>query len=337
MQALRETKFDSVQGIAPIMGHAMNPKDLSERDIMALDAAKLYYAGHTQVEVASQLHVSRPTVSKLLAYAQRQGFVRISVVDPRDQSKEIVARLKKRYHLIDVVLVSPPLPGQEALRSALGSAAARMISDVVRDGDVIGIHPSRTLSAVADHLEVSRQQNLCVVQLAGGLLPTKESESVMGRFANALGARCYTLPVPAIVQSVTVRNRLAREDHVRPILMMASRARIAIFTVGSFEANLPALASTALSRGDIEVLNKRAVGDICGRFIDRNGRVCVPDINNKTFGIGLPELRHKEQKLLVAGGEDKAHAIFACLENGYANRLVIDYGTARAVLELRKK
>ena len=42
---------------------------LSAKEVQALDAAKLYYAGLTQQEVAQRLHVSRPTVSKLLAYA----------------------------------------------------------------------------------------------------------------------------------------------------------------------------------------------------------------------------------------------------------------------------
>ena len=50
---------------------------LSAKEVQALDAAKLYYAGLSQQEVAQRLHVSRPTVSKLLAYARRRGFVRI--------------------------------------------------------------------------------------------------------------------------------------------------------------------------------------------------------------------------------------------------------------------
>lgn len=57
---------------------------LSAKEVQALDAAKLYYAGLSQQEVAQRLHVSRPTVSKLLAYARRRGFVRIEIYDPRE-------------------------------------------------------------------------------------------------------------------------------------------------------------------------------------------------------------------------------------------------------------
>lgn len=50
---------------------------LSAKEVQALDAANLYYAGLTQQEVAQRLNVSRPAVSKLLAYAylHLQGHV----------------------------------------------------------------------------------------------------------------------------------------------------------------------------------------------------------------------------------------------------------------------
>ncbi|MDV6239597.1 sugar-binding domain-containing protein [Trueperella bernardiae] len=312
------------------------PEELTERDTLAINAAKLYYSGKTQAEVASDLHISRPTVSKLLAYAQRQGFIRISVIDPRDQSKDVITKLKQRYGLIDVVLVSPPLPTQDSLRNSLAAAAARTIGEMVRDGDIIGVAPSRTMRAVAEHLEVSRRQNLTVVQLAGGFLGGDENQRVVATFAGSLGAHCHTLPVPAFVQSVSMRNHLAQEDHVRPILALGARARIAIFTVGRVGASLPTLPKMTLSAHDVDVLGRRTVGDICGRFVDKHGRICLPDINNKTIGISLPDLRTKDQKLLIAGGGDKMHAILACLENGYANRVVLDYTTATAILHMRQ-
>ena len=58
---------------------------LTPKDAQALDAAKLYYSGLAQREVAERLHVSRSTVSKLLAHAEHRGFVRIEVYDPRER------------------------------------------------------------------------------------------------------------------------------------------------------------------------------------------------------------------------------------------------------------
>lgn len=57
---------------------------MTPRDRLALAAAKLYHGeGLPQEAVAAQLHVSRPTVSKLLATARRRGFVRTQVLGSR--------------------------------------------------------------------------------------------------------------------------------------------------------------------------------------------------------------------------------------------------------------
>ena len=87
-----------------------------------------------------------------------------------------------------------------------------------------------------------------------------------------------------------------------------------------------------LSDTDQRVLRERAVGEICSRVVDAEGCVCLPDLNNRTLGLSLTELRHVEQKVLVAGGTACAPAVRAALESGYANRLVTDVGTARWLL-----
>ena len=51
---------------------------MDSRDIQALTAVKLYYGeGLTQSQVATELGVSRPTVSKLLNLGRERGYVRI--------------------------------------------------------------------------------------------------------------------------------------------------------------------------------------------------------------------------------------------------------------------
>ena len=84
---------------------------LSAKEVQALDAAKLYYAGLSQQEVARRLHVSRPTVSKLLAYARRRGFVRIEIHDPREQDPMLLDTLRERR-----LRGAQPRPGRGARR-----------------------------------------------------------------------------------------------------------------------------------------------------------------------------------------------------------------------------
>ncbi|MFC5370470.1 sugar-binding transcriptional regulator [Arcanobacterium bovis] len=309
---------------------------LQPRDIQAIDAAKLYYSGMTQAEVADKLHVARPTVSKLLAHAEKRGFIRVQVLDPRERDEMLVDTLIQRYHLLDLILVSPARPDEDSLRQALGQAGAKLLKSLVRDGDMIGVVPSRTVAALADHLEILPRRDVTVVQVSNGLSEPRAAEgqpTTMQRLAHAFGAQCVALTAPTFLGSVAVQNRLMKVPEFRRVLDLAVRARIVLYTVGDIETNRHLIERSPLTQQDREELISRAVGDICSRFVDESGRVCLPDFNNRTLGISLPDLRHKEQKILVAGGSSKVKAIRAALENGYVNRLVTDVDTARAIVQ----
>lgn len=311
-------------------------ENLQPRDIQAIDAAKLYYSGLTQAEVADRLHVARPTVSKLLAHAEKRGFVRIQVIDPRERDETLVNTLMSRYNLLDLILVKPVRPDEDSIRHALGQAGAKLLVHLVRDSDMIGVVPSRTISVLADYLEFSPRRDVTVVQVSNGLTapPVCSRASVLQRIAYAFDARCMALDAPTFLESVAVQNKLRREPRCKQVLDMAVAARIVLYTVGDIETNRYLLEASPMSECDRKVLLDRAVGDICSRFVDAEGRICLPDFNNRTLGITLPDLRVKEQKILVAGGSVKAAAIHAALRNSYVNRLVIDVDTARLVVAM---
>ena len=55
---------------------------VSKRDELALQAAVLYYIREEKMEaIASQLNMSRSSVSRLLSFAKEVGLVRIQVQD----------------------------------------------------------------------------------------------------------------------------------------------------------------------------------------------------------------------------------------------------------------
>lgn len=60
----------------------------NNKNKIAISAAKLYYqSGYSQTEIAKELNLSRPSVSRILQYAKDMGFVRIEIFDPiEDQS-----------------------------------------------------------------------------------------------------------------------------------------------------------------------------------------------------------------------------------------------------------
>ena len=142
---------------------------------------------------------------------------------------------------------------------------------------------------------------------------------------------------PIVMESAGAKLTIEREGTVSRAMELARRARIVLYSVGSVSSAGNLLHSPLISKDEREFLAAHSVGEVCSHFIDSDGRVCLPDLNNRTLGISLPDLRHSEQKILLAGGVDKLCAINAALIRGYANRLVIDTATARMLYALTQK
>lgn len=308
---------------------------LTRKEVLAIDVAHLYYdAGLTQAEVAERVHVSRPTVSKLLAYAQRRGFVRIEICDPREQDEALIEHLRERFDLTEVRLVgtSHHLPGR--MRSELGAQGADMLSSILRDGDTLAVQTSSTLKDLAQHLDPAPRRSIRVWQMARTLseyLRGNEDTAVLPLLASQLHAELATLPCPLFVHSVPEANRLRAEAKTRDILTRLASARIAVFFAAPIGGITPTVGKLGLNHREAETIMQHAVGELCARIIDAEGRVCVPDLNNRTISITLPDLRHIEQKILIAGGEQSAPVVRAALLNRYVDRLVVDVETARRI------
>ena len=78
----------------------------NNKNKIAISAAKLYYqSGYSQTEIAKELNLSRPSVSRILQYAKDMGFVRIEIFDPIEDQiaalQQQVAILQSRVNAMD--------------------------------------------------------------------------------------------------------------------------------------------------------------------------------------------------------------------------------------------
>ncbi|ULJ59811.1 sugar-binding transcriptional regulator [Wielerella bovis] len=310
---------------------------LKPRDIQAIDVVKLYYQeGKSQQEIATLMGLSRPTVAKLMQYASERGFLEIRINDPRDNHNSLTEQIKQRFGLSAVQLVPNPMQDDYAhLLQEIGQAGARMLEQMVNDGDVIAIEWSSSIQAMAQALQPQSRKQVKVVQLRGSDTQMQqgfnEAESIR-LVCQAFDAIGETLPLPAVFDNVQTKNLVEQEQNIRRVLESARQSRIAVFTVGAPNRESLLFRSGFFTEQEMTQLLQRSVGSICARFLDDKGRICLPDLNNRTTGIALPDLRHKEQRLLIAGGKERVQAIRVALEYGYANRLVTDEQTAQSLL-----
>ncbi|GMA39919.1 sugar-binding transcriptional regulator [Mobilicoccus caccae] len=217
----------------------------------------------------------------------------------------------------------------------LGRLGAMVLEEEVTDGELVGVTWGETMYAVARALTPQPRHGVEIVQLKGGLSLTSRSTNdfeTITLFCKAFDAYARTLPLPVIFDDADVKRIVEGERHIRHILDLGREAQTAIFTVGAITPDAMLFNLGHLSESERDTLLERAAGDVCSRFYDDEGRICLPDLDARTVGIALSDLRLKRTRILVAGGHAKARALGVALRAGYATHLVTDVETAREVL-----
>jgi deoxyribonucleoside regulator len=180
-------------------------------------------------------------------------------------------------------------------------------------------------------------RGLHVVVLNGGIGRTSSPNQpvdIAVRMAASADGFATIMPVPAILGLRSTKEALERDPTISGVLQAAQKTPIACFTVGALSQQSVHVESGHLTTTEVTQLRRKgAVGDILGRFIDRDGRIADEAINARTIGLDPRELRDKECSICVAGGKSKHAAVRAGLIAGYYNVLVTDEQTASFLLK----
>jgi deoxyribonucleoside regulator len=309
-----------------------------EKDKLSIEAAELYYQlNYSQQQIANRLEVSRPTVSRLLQYAKDKGYVQIKVSDPFMDLESLKEKLSAKYQLKEVIVVYSPTDEYSSIKHYISMKAAEYLNSVVMDGTIIGVSWGSTIYEVARNLQMRPLKGVEVVQLKGGISFSNVKSyawETLTLFANAFHTLPKYLPLPLVFDNPNISEMVMQDRHIKHIMEIGKEAHVAIFTVGSVNDNALLFRLGYFSEGEKKRLKEMAVGDVCSRFIDQNGRICDENINRRTVSIELEELRKKDRSILVAGGIQKAGAIHAALSAGYANVFITDQHTAKQLLSL---
>ncbi|CAG9619991.1 sugar-binding transcriptional regulator [Sutcliffiella rhizosphaerae] len=311
----------------------------NEKIARLVEVAKMYYLfNYSQQEIAKKLGVSRPTVSRLLDQAKQDGVVHIKICDPTEDVNGLSLQLKERFRLKDCVVTSVPTYEDGHIKGKLGEAAAEYLYGIVQNGDTIGITWGTTLYQLSQQLSPKSVHDVEIVQLNGGVsyseLNTHASDIING-LAAAFHTTPHFLPVPAVVDHPVVKQAIVADRHINKVLELGKKANIAIYTVGEAGEQSTLMRAGYFLENDVEILKRNeTVADICSRFIDKNGHISNQSLNDRTIGIELSQLAEKEYSILVAGGNKKIDGILGALNGQYANVLITDQYTAKALLEM---
>lgn len=304
----------------------------------SIEIAHLYYEQElSQNEIAERLQISRPTVSRLLKNAKEQGVVRIQIMDPLESAEVLEDRISEKYGIGEVYVVPVPTVNGAAALDAVGVFAAHYLEDTVTDNDIIGIGWGKTIHKIASHLDVNEDvHNVQVVQLKGSVSHSKQHtyayESI-NSFAAAFQSIPQYLPLPVIFEQQTTKDLVEQERHIQYLMDLGRKANIAVFTVGTVRDSALVFQLDFFSEQEMAYLKAHAVGDVFSRFIDAQGEIVSQQIDRRTIGIQLDDLRQKEHAILVAAGSAKVPAVDAALHGDYANTLIIDQHAAQELAD----
>ncbi|MFZ2588798.1 sugar-binding transcriptional regulator [Paucilactobacillus nenjiangensis] len=306
----------------------------------SIAVARMYYEQElSQNQIAAQLGISRPTVSRLLQAAKKSGLIRIQIMDPVESSEALEAKIKARYQLNEAHVVPVQTVSAGSSLDAIGQYAADYLADLVGDHDTIGIGWGKTIHSIANHLNVKDEvTDVSVVQLKGSVSYSKHHtygfESI-NAFAAAFRTIPQYLPLPVIFDQKMTKDLVEKERHIQHLIELGKKANIAVFTVGTVRDSALVLNLNYFAEDEIEFLQDHAVGDVFSRFIDEDGKIVCDEINQRTIGIQLSDLTTKDHSILVVTGEAKVAAIDAALRGKYANTLIIDQHTAQQLINYR--
>ena len=221
----------------------------------------------------------------------------------------------------------------------IGAVAAASLLDHLHDGDVIGIGGGTAVHAVVHAIEPPRAYQVEVAPVFGAIQGdmTLDVNYLATRLAARLGGTAYQLHAPAFVDNGDQRNVLREMAPIKEILDVSRRATIALFGVGTVDAEVSRFAKfSALSATDLNHISEDCggVGEIAGTIYDIGGKPVAPEYASRVIGLTRYELLAIPFRIGVAVTAAKAVTLYGGLRGGYLHALITDETAARGVLEL---
>lgn len=299
--------------------------------------ARMYHErGLRQPQIAEQLRISQPRVSRMLKQAVQLGIVRTVVVPPDDLHTDLEHAIEQQYGVRDVVLVDAD--DDENVIPALAGTAAGYLESTMVGGDRVGISSwSYTLLATVEAMHSLSRGAEEVVQILGGVgnpMAQLQATRLTGRLAELAGAEPRFLPAPGLVVGASARRALVKERSVADVAAAWDRLTLVLVGIGSLEPS-PLLkeSGNAIAQEEQEELRGMgAVGDICLRFFDAAGKPVKSQLDTRVLGITTAQLRKVPRRIGVAGGQRKASAIRAALQGGWLDVLITDLGVGQRLV-----
>jgi len=307
---------------------------------LIVDAAVLYYLeGKIQSEIAKELYLSRPKVSRLLKKARELKIVDITINYQSDEMERLQGEVRRIFGIPNVIVVKTLSDENETLRQ-VGKAAAKELGMVLHDDMILGISWGKHVRMTSSYLKKHNYKNMDVVELFGAIsydVEQKDMLSIGKDVAGKLNGSLYPLSAPIYVKDPLAREAIVQTPIIKRTLETIEECDLILTGIGVVEGN--SLQTLWDNYVDFDMKRKvivnGGVGFILAHFFNDKGEFLDIEANETIIGIRTETIK-KKPIMAMASGTSKAKAIHAALKGGLLDTIVSDEDTLKMVVEIEK-
>ena len=310
----------------------MGPAELMQATAMA---RRFYLEGKSKIQIADEFGVSRFKVARVLETALERDLVRIEIRVPAELDAERSDTLRARFGLRHAVVVESPTQTVDdgADPENLGEVAADLLSELVTDGDVLGLAWGRATTHMAASL---RQLPPCtVVQLTGvydaGTADRGSVEAVR-RAADVAGGEAHPIYAPMLLPDSATAAALRGQPGIARAFEYFDKVTVAAVSIGSWDPGISTVYDMLSAEEREHYSSLGVAAEMSAHLFDAGGRRIGRDLGERCITVEADRLRRIPEVVAIAGGYRKAGAIEAVLRSGLVTSLVTDTAAADSLL-----
>src|ERR1700730_8142908 len=199
-------------------------------------ARRYYLEDRSKKDIAEEFGISRFRVARSLVRARETGLVTIEIRLPSAIEPDLSDRLRRAFGLHHAIVVITPEVSAALHRVHLGEIGASLLTEIVVEGDVLGISWGRTLNSMTAALQSLAR--CTVVQLTGAIGSAdvlQNSIEMVGRGGAGAGGAAYPIYAPLIVDTAEAADAIRRQPQVGEAIRLFESITKAVVANGSWE------------------------------------------------------------------------------------------------------
>lgn len=299
---------------------------------LAYVARRYYLEDQRQSDIAKELGVSRPMVSRMLAEARELGVVEITVHDAGTRTATLLERLRLSTSVRGGVLVEDGAD-EDATNQLLSQGAVELLRQL--EARRLGVGWGYLIGQLVTWLEKHPQPDSPVTDICplvgNANIPARnyQSNENVRLMAQQLGAAPHFLYLPALPEGLEEKQLLCSTEVYRQIHQQWEQLDTALVNIGNYPSS-PDFAS--LVRYGSLLQQYRACGRMLVYYFNEQGTVIQSD---QDFAIQVPldTLRQCPRIIGVCSANTGAKALLGALRSGVFTHLVARSELVKSLLD----